>query len=105
MTRHCGAGASTVAIDQWGNVLPCVQWRRPVGNTRDEPLAAIWARSAALEEVRRITVSARDSAQRLRARDANAFFCPGMAELLTGDPLTVYEPAPSTRVREASNEK
>jgi len=51
--RYCGAGTSTVTIDPYGNVLPCVQWRRPVGNVHDARLAEIWKRSPALAVVRR----------------------------------------------------
>src|SRR6185295_9631429 len=27
--KHCGAGSSGIAVDPYGNVYPCVQWRRP----------------------------------------------------------------------------
>ena len=91
--RHCGAGASSVAIDQWGNVLPCVQWRRAVGNIREAPFPEIWKQSNQLARVQEITVEAKEIASRFQGPKAAAFFCPGMAELLTGDPLKVY---PST---------
>ncbi|MCA9603870.1 MAG: radical SAM protein [Myxococcales bacterium] len=53
--KHCGAGASTVSIDPFGNVLPCVQWRRPVGNVRMRRVSEIWGGSPEIDDVRRIT--------------------------------------------------
>ena len=52
--KHCGAGASTLAVDPVGNVLPCVQWRMPVGNLHEQRLSEIWQGSP-LEGVRDIT--------------------------------------------------
>lgn len=92
--RHCGAGSSSVTIDQWGNVLPCVQWRREVGNIRETPFPEIWARSRELATIQQITVEAKASAGRFKGPEGVAFFCPGMAELLTGDPLSVYPATP-----------
>jgi MoaA/NifB/PqqE/SkfB family radical SAM enzyme len=94
--RHCGAGSASVTIDQWGNVLPCAQWRREVGNIRETPFPEIWEGSEALAEVQEITDAARDSAKRFKGPREVTFFCPGMAELLTGDPLGLYAEAPST---------
>jgi hypothetical protein len=93
--RHCGAGSSSVTIDQWGNVLPCVQWRREVGNIRTTPFPEIWARSAELATVQKITIDARESAGRFEGPKGVAFFCPGMAEVLTGNPLSVYPATPA----------
>jgi hypothetical protein len=93
--RHCGAGASTVTIDQWGNVLPCVQWRREVGNIRETPFPEIWEKSTGLADVRQITVEAKETARSFQGPKAVVFFCPGMAELLTGDPLTLYPATPA----------
>src|SRR4029078_9336265 len=31
-SKHCGAGSSGIAIDPFGNIYPCVQWRKAVGN-------------------------------------------------------------------------
>ncbi|HTQ80765.1 MAG TPA: radical SAM protein, partial [Thermoanaerobaculia bacterium] len=41
--KHCGAGSSGIAIDPYGNVYPCVQWRRPVGNLHRQRVADLWA--------------------------------------------------------------
>ena len=33
--KHCGAGSNTIAIDPFGAVLPCVQWRVAAGNLHE----------------------------------------------------------------------
>jgi len=87
--RHCGAGSAGIAVDPYGNVYPCVQWRRPVGSLHEARLAEIWARSPGLEDVRRTTAEVK---QRLMARADAALlnFCPGLAVATSGDPLAVY---------------
>ena len=41
---HCGAGTSGLAIDPFGNVYPCVQWRRAIGNLHERSLLELWQR-------------------------------------------------------------
>lgn len=85
--KNCGAGASGIAVDPFGNVYPCVQWRRPLGNLHEKPIAEIWGGSPALEEVRRLNVQAKEQ---LLAKGQDAFglsHCMGLSEEKTGDPL------------------
>lgn len=88
--KHCGAGSSGIAIDPYGNVYPCVQWRRPVGNLHQQRVREIWLGSAGLAEVRDLTVEVKDmvAAQGKGAHLLN--FCPGSAAAQTGSPLRVY---------------
>jgi MoaA/NifB/PqqE/SkfB family radical SAM enzyme len=79
--KHCGAGSAAIAVDPYGNVYPCVQWRRAVANLHERGIIDIWADSfggirAETEEAKR-TVSAHPRGQLLN-------FCPGLAEVLTG---------------------
>ncbi len=90
-TKNCGAGSGGVAVDPMGNVLPCVQWRRPVGNLHERSIKEIWADSPRLAEVRGVTAAAREHRDRLAAaRSQPTLFCPALAETLTGHPLGVY---------------
>ena len=99
--KHCGAGSSAVAIDPFGNVYPCVQWRRAAGNLHHRPLAEIWRRSPVLEEVRELTVEVTRRLDGLGADVARRMaFCPGAAEQAGGDPLAVY---PAARQRVAAH--
>jgi radical SAM protein with 4Fe4S-binding SPASM domain len=91
--KNCGAGVSGVTIDPCGNVLPCVQWRRPLGNLHTQSIAAIWSESAALAEVRRLNAAASQMVDAHGARGRLLTFCPGLAQALTGNPLAIYDAA------------
>ncbi len=80
--KHCGAGSSGIAVDPYGNVYPCVQWRRPVGNLFERSIREMWGASPVLEEVRELTVE-------VKRHVGSLAFCPGVAEQRTGDPLKV----------------
>jgi MoaA/NifB/PqqE/SkfB family radical SAM enzyme len=87
MEKHCGAGSSGIAIDPFGNVYPCVQWRRAVANLHDRSIAEIWAGDA-FTGIRGQTVEA---ARIVAAHPAGKLlnFCPGLAEVLTGSATQV----------------
>ena len=90
--KHCGAGSSGIAVDPFGNVYPCVQWRRPVGNLHESSIAEIWAHSRGLNEIRELTQAVKRTLD--GEADAAFFnFCPGLAAGTSGDPLEVYEGA------------
>lgn len=88
--KNCGAGSSTLTIDPYGNVLPCVQWRRPVGNVRQRSLREIWNGSAALDEAREISSRAHHMVEAQGSAGRRMGFCMGLAELASGDPLATY---------------
>ncbi|MCP4895659.1 MAG: radical SAM protein [bacterium] len=90
LTRHCGAGCSTVAIDPFGAVYPCVQWRRPIGNLHEQSIEEIWHRSANLETIRSINSQVRGKMGQLGDNARLTAFCPGLAEQQTGSPLNLY---------------
>ena len=83
--RHCGAGGSTVAIDPYGEVFPCVQWRRSAGNLHRASIREIWEGSPVLEGVRGLLESL--TVQIASARQAAPLaYCPGLAETRGDDP-------------------
>jgi MoaA/NifB/PqqE/SkfB family radical SAM enzyme len=95
--KHCGAGSSGLAIDPQGNVYPCVQWRRPVGNLHRQGIREIWRTSAGLAEVRDLTVRVKED---LDARGPGSHllnFCPGSAAAHSGSPLRLYPAAEQRR--------
>lgn len=94
--KHCGAGSSGIAIDPYGNIYPCVAWRRSAAaNLHDTSISAIWG--TAFEDVRRQTVEiAGIVAAHPRGKLLN--FCPGLADGLTGSATRV--PAEMERVAE-----
>jgi MoaA/NifB/PqqE/SkfB family radical SAM enzyme len=84
--KHCGAGSAGIAIDPYGNVYPCVQWRRAVSNLHERSISDVWGHAfdgiRAETEVAKGVVSAHPRGQLLN-------FCPGLAEVLTGSATTV----------------
>lgn len=93
ISKHCGAGSSSIAIDPFGNVYPCVQWRVPSGNLHEATIQEIWSGSAALAKVRLQTEEVKGALAGVK--DAALMnFCPGLAASRSGgDPLAVYEGA------------
>jgi len=89
--KNCGAGSSLLTVDPYGNVLPCVQWRRSVGNLHEQSITDIWESSTGLSEIRRITSAAPDLVAKRHGADGGLMgFCPGRAELETDNPLADY---------------
>jgi len=91
--KQCGAGSSSVAVDPYGNVYPCVQWRRPLGNLHDSPLRAIWLGSDELNEIRGLTVAAKRLTTSLGSAGADVGFCAGLAEITGQGPTALYPEA------------
>ena len=98
--KHCGAGSSGIAVDPYGNVYPCVQWRRPVGNLHEQSIRDIWAGSSGLADVRTLTVAAKKMVDGFGAAGQLLNFCPGNAAAWSGDALQVY-PAALSRMEVA----
>jgi radical SAM protein with 4Fe4S-binding SPASM domain len=91
--KNCGAGASSLTIDPIGNVLPCVEWRRPVGNLHETSIKEIWVSADELGTVRALNAAAKKMVDRHGATGRLMSFCPGMAESLTGDATAEYPSA------------
>lgn len=92
--KNCGTGSATLAVDPFGNVYPCIQWRRPVGNLHRQSIKEIWGGgSRALDEIRRLNTEAGGLVDGLGPAGQDMGFCLGLAEQLTGDPLALYPQA------------
>jgi len=87
VSKICGAGSSTIAVDPFGEVFPCVQWRRSLGNVRSFSIHEIWDQSPVLQDVRRLSQAAKIKMDGLGEADRDTFHCLGLSEELTGDPL------------------
>jgi MoaA/NifB/PqqE/SkfB family radical SAM enzyme len=87
----CGVGRSGFALDPYGNIYPCVQWRRRVANILEiDSLREVWRGSPVLGEVRRVAEQIPKTT--LRGSEVGEFanFCAGVAWLQTGDPTKMY---------------
>ena len=91
--KHCGAGSSGIAVDPYGNVYPCVQWRRAVGNLHERSIREIWTGSRDLDDIRDLTARAKQVVDGYGAAGPLLNFCPGSAATFGGDPLAVYPQA------------
>jgi MoaA/NifB/PqqE/SkfB family radical SAM enzyme len=88
--NHCGAGTSSLTIDPYGNVYPCVQWRRAVGSVREVSVPVIWSSSFELARVRQDSRDVKQHLERAGSGIRMVGFCPGIAEQIGGSPWHVY---------------
>ncbi len=89
----CGSGRSGFTLDPYGNVFPCVAFRRKAANILEiDSLEQIWRRSPVLGEVRDLAVQAR---RKLDGHEDGPYFtfCMGVAEKQVGGPLEMYPQA------------
>jgi len=83
-SRICNAGIDTAAIDPYGNVYPCVQFRLKGGNLQEESFQTIWHDSTVLRAIRAITFSQLTDCQHCELL-AYCFRCPGVVYLESGN--------------------
>jgi MoaA/NifB/PqqE/SkfB family radical SAM enzyme len=90
---NCGTGRAGFTIDPYGNLLPCVAFRRKIANMLEiDGLDQVWHDSPVLGEVRDLAVEARQKLD--KHPDGQYFtFCLGVAETQVGDPLALYPQA------------
>ncbi len=94
---HCGAGTNNVLVDPYGNVYPCVQWRRSIGNIHDASIKQIWHDSTELAAVRAQNYQVKREVDDRNAQSHLMSFCPGMAYSMRGEPTYVYKSAKEQR--------
>jgi MoaA/NifB/PqqE/SkfB family radical SAM enzyme len=89
----CGTGRSGFTLDPYGNIFPCVAFRRKVANILEiDRLEDVWMTSPILKEVRDSAVEIRS---RLNQHENGPYFtfCMGVAETQAGSPLAMYPQA------------
>jgi len=91
--RACGAASSSVTIDPFGTVYPCVKWRHPLGNLHQNSISQIWAGGGEVQRVRTWSAAARNMLGREGPAAANSGFCPGHAATAHGSPVVFYTTA------------
>jgi MoaA/NifB/PqqE/SkfB family radical SAM enzyme len=95
MKHNCGTGRTSVAIDPYGDVFPCIAWRRPVCNILEvEDFDAVWqgraGRNETLDFVRKVADEVPRATLAPYSEGGFASFCPAVAEKETGDPYAFY---------------
>ncbi len=87
----CGTGRGSLAIDPYGNIFPCVQWRRKAANIKElKSLKEMWHTSPVLIEVRKTAVEIAQKVLKEATNGSQCGFCAGVAELQMGDPTALY---------------
>jgi len=89
--KHCGAGSTGLAVDPFGNVYPCVQWRRAVGNLHERTIGDIWSGNPGLAQVRELTGLVRQVLLEEARGGPYPSYCPGVAVNRSGDPLAISD--------------
>jgi radical SAM protein with 4Fe4S-binding SPASM domain len=79
----CGAGRSLLAVSPYGEILPCISFRRTIGSLREAKLAGLWNAPAMLEVASLSHAGLHDC--RGCADRAYCSFCPGRGWLELGD--------------------
>jgi radical SAM protein with 4Fe4S-binding SPASM domain len=91
---NCGTGRTSFTIDPYGNIYPCVQWRRKWANIKDvENLGDLWKSSEVLKHVRWAAEQIPQTTLKQKESGDFCTFCPGVAELQTGSPFKMYQQA------------
>ncbi len=95
MKQNCGTGRTTVTIDPYGDVFPCIAWRRRICNIAEvDDFAAIWqgraGRNETLDFVRQVADEVPRATLAPHEEGGYASFCPAVAEKETGDPYAFY---------------
>jgi MoaA/NifB/PqqE/SkfB family radical SAM enzyme len=86
---NCGLGRTTISLDPYGNVFPCIQWQyQSIGNVLQQRLVRLWETSQLRAEVALIAQQANDRLIEIGGSAARYPYCPAIAKQRTGDPLT-----------------
>lgn len=95
MGANCNTGRTSMTIDPYGDIFPCVAWRRVVANILEvDDLLALWqgraGRNETLEYVRAAAYAVPRQTLSTAPEGAFASFCPGAAERETGNAFAFY---------------
>lgn len=87
--KQCGAGSTTMTVDPYGSVYPCVQWRQPVGNLHVKSIIDIWTDSQSLRKIRSQLIELKNLNVQ-RGINNNVGFCAARAHQETGSSMNLY---------------
>ncbi len=88
----CNTGRNSMVISPLGDVFPCVQIKRPIGNVRKRAIAEIWRGTPLLDRLRSLRVGDYEACSKGSDGTGCGGQCAGIAKALTGsftssDPL------------------
>lgn len=88
---NCGAGTGSITVDPYGDVLPCVAWRKPIGNLWETTIKILWESSEELSRIREWNRRAELFRQEHLDDIGDLVFCPGRAMQECGTPIALYD--------------
>ncbi len=90
----CGIGRSSIAIDPYGDIMPCIQWREKIANIKEvRSMKELWENNPVLKKVREIAIKVKEEVLDKLEFGNFCKYCPALADLCMGDPYTIYPQA------------
>lgn len=88
---NCSLAMGAVHVDPFGNVQPCVQWKKKAGNIRRQSLAEIWKNSVVMEEARKVNMQMTALISKMTEDHETCQHCPGLSLLRYDDAYRLEE--------------
>lgn len=85
----CVIGRTSVHIDPFGNINPCVEWKEPIGNIRRDDIFEVWQNSPRLKELMKISEEVAEKVKRVTTASEYCFNCMGRSRLVYNDPYKI----------------
>ncbi len=90
----CGIGRSSFAVDPYGDIFPCIQWREKVVNIKEvDSLVDIWQNSPVLNKVREMAKQVKEKVLDKIEYGSFCSYCPAIAKQSMGSPFSIYPQA------------
>ncbi|MEE2757270.1 MAG: radical SAM protein [Myxococcota bacterium] len=77
--RTCGAGTAMAYISPDGILYPCLNWRDPIGDLRENSFKSLWRDSAAIKRQREVTRASYESDCGGCSFQGKCHYCPGIS--------------------------
>jgi radical SAM protein with 4Fe4S-binding SPASM domain len=87
----CEAGKTSISVTPTGDVIPCLQWRKPLDSVKVHTLAEIWKENPFYQELRALRVDHIDVCKECEEREFCGGGCRGVAYDSSG---SIYAPNP-----------
>jgi len=101
--KSCNGGKNFLCIAPYGEIYPCVQYRKAAGNIKDSSLKDIWMRSELLNQFRN-SFEIPEDCYNCSLKNI-CFMCPGLAQLVKPDNKLNYPCYITKILSEVINEK
>lgn len=94
---YCGVGFTSLVIDPFGDVFPCVQMRDKIGNLHQYSMPELWPDAPVLQRARSKNIAVRSFLEAQGDGAMQSGFCPAVAEKINGKSTSFYASVESVR--------